>query len=128
MNIIMKRLIIGIVAVLTTATYLSAQEMPKGYEKKTKALAENFVECSREGNYNKVYHSLRKIQKYQLSLQKEQLVVFHEDLHTQVQSECDRLGLSQDIKDNFREVIESMFSMKLREDLEAASSNKASEQ
>lgn len=124
----MKQLINIFVAVLVTATCLSAQEMPKGYEKKTKALAENFVECSREGNYNKVYHSLRKIQKYQMTLQKEQLVIFHEDLHKEVQAECDRLELSQDIKDNFRDVIESMFSMKLREDLEAASSDKASEQ
>lgn len=123
-----RRIILTIVTVLLAVTYSSAVEMPKGHEKKTKALAENFIKCSKQGNYNKIYSSLRDIQKYQWKLEKEQVIQFHEDLNKAVQAECDRLGLGQDVKDSFKEVIESMFSMKLREDLEAASSNEASKE
>ena len=106
----------------------SAVEMPKGHELKTQKLAENFINCSKEGNYNKVYKSLRKIQKYQWQLEKEQIVQFYNDIHAAVQNECDRLGLNQEIKDNFRDVIDSMFSIKMREDLQAASSNEGSQE
>ena len=65
---------------------------PEGYEDKTAKLADNFVKCSKEGNYNKTYKALRKIQKYEFRLDKDQLVTFYSDLHEAVCDACDRYG------------------------------------
>ena len=122
-----RKIALAIITIFLAISSASAVEMPDGHAKKTKALAENFIKHSRQGDYNKIYTSLRKIQKYQWKLEKEQIVQFYKDLHAAVQVECDRQGLSQDIKDSFKEVIDSMFSMKLREDLQTAASDETSQ-
>ena len=105
-----------ILAVIMFAMFCLGAEaqMPKGYEKKTQALAENFVKCSKEGDYNKTYKALRDIQKYEFRLQKEELVTFYSDIHKAVSESCDRYGIGEEGKDQMWNIIDALFSDELK--------------
>lgn len=89
-------------------------QMPKGYEKKTAALAENLVKCSKGGDYNKTYKALRDIQKYEFRLQKEELVTFYSDIHKAVSESCDRHGIGEEGKGQMWTIIDALFSDELK--------------
>lgn len=90
-------------------------QYPKGYEEQTVKLAENLVKCSKEGNYNKTYHALRKIQKYEFRLQKDQLVTFYSDIHEAVAEACEKYGIDENGKVYMKEIIDALFSDELKE-------------
>ena len=90
---------------------------PEGYEDKTAKLADNFVKCSKEGNYNKTYKALRKIQKYEFRLDKDQLVTFYSDLHEAVCDACDRYRIDDDGKNEMKIIIDALFSDNLKESI-----------
>ena len=83
---------------------------PEGYD-------DNFVKCSKEGNYNKTYKALRKIQKYEFRLDKDQLVTFYSDLHEAVCDACDRYGINDDGKNEMKIIIDALFSDNLKESI-----------
>lgn len=109
----MKKILIGAIIFFCCASAMNAQQ--KSYDSKTKALAGHFVECSRSGNYNKTYLALRKIQKYQWKLEKEDLKEFYFGIHQAVADACDEQGISGDGKEEMRIVIDAMFSDELKE-------------
>ncbi len=106
--------ILAIIVFTLFCTCASAQ-FPKGYEEKTAKLAENLVKCSKEGSYNKTYHALRKIQKYEFRLQKDQLVTFYTDIHEAVSDACDRHGIDEKGKGEMKVIIDALFSDNLKE-------------
>lgn len=109
----MKKILIGTMIFFCCAILCDAQQ--KSYDSKTKDLAGHFVECSRSGNYNKTYLALRKIQKYQWKLEKEDLKEFYFGIHQAVADACDEQGISGEGKEEMRIVIDAMFSDELKE-------------
>ena len=109
---IMKKILVIIVFALTCS--IAHAEFPKGYKEKTAKLAENLVKCSKEGNYNKTYNALRKIQKYEYRLQKDELIVFYSDIHEVVAAACDRQGIDEKGKNEMKVIIDALFSDELK--------------
>ena len=102
--------------IVFTMFCMSAEaQLPKGYEEKTVKLAENLVKCSKEGNYNKTYHALRKIQKYEFRLQKDQLVTFYADIHEAVAEACEKYGIDEKGRNEMKVIIDALFSDELKE-------------
>ena len=102
--------------IIFTLVCISANaQLPKGYEAKTAKLAENLVKSSKEGNYSRTYHALRKIQKYEFRLQKDQLVTFYSDIHSAVSQACDRYGIDEKGKNEMKVIIDALFSDNLKE-------------
>lgn len=93
----------------------SQEDLPRGYETKTERLAENLVRCSKDGSYNRTYKALRKIQKYEFRLDKEELVRFYSDIHESVKKECIRQGLDEDAQEQMRIIIDALFSDELKQ-------------
>lgn len=113
----MKRLLLTIIVAVSCLN--AAAQLPKGYESKTARLAENLVNCSRKGNYNKTYHALRKIQKYEYRLDKDQLISFYSDIHDAVLRECIRQGLDENAQAEMKIIIDALFSDGLKEAVKA---------
>ena len=111
----MKRIILLIIS-LSMALSAAAQ-LPKGYENKTEKRAENLVKASKEGNYNKTYNALRKIQRYEYRLDKEQLVKFYTDLHMAVDKACETHGIETEGKEEMRIIIDALFSDDLKSEI-----------
>lgn len=109
----MKRLLLTLI--IAASCFNAAAQLPKGYESKTARLAENLVTCSRKGNYNRTYHALRKIQKYEYRLNKDQLMIFYSDIHEAVLNECVRQGLDADSQAEMKMIIDALFSDGLKE-------------
>ena len=103
------------IIVFTTFCMCAWGQTPKGYDSKTEKLAENLVKSSKEGNYNKTYQALRKIQKYEFRLQKDQLVTFYSDIHHAVSQACDRHGIDEKGKQEMKMIIDALFSDNLKE-------------
>lgn len=103
------------IIVFTMFCISASAQMPRGYEGKTERLAENLVKSSRSGSYNKTYHALRKIQKYEFRLQKDQLVTFYADLHAAVAEACDRYEIDEKGKNEMKVIIDALFSDNLKE-------------
>ena len=57
---------------------------------------------------------MRKIQKYEYRLQKDELVVFYSDIHEAVADACDRQGIDQKGKNEMRVIIDALFSDELK--------------
>lgn len=108
----MKKILIAAMIFFCCAFVSDAQQ--KSYSSKTKALAEHFVECSRSGNYNKTYLALRKIQKHQWKLDKEDLMEFYGDIHAAVADACDAQGIDKTGKEEMWIIIDAMFSDELK--------------
>ncbi len=103
------------IIIFTMFCISAGAQLPKGYEEKTVKLAENLVKCSKGGNYNKTYHALRKIQKYEFRLQKDQLVTFYADIHEAVAEACEKYGIDENGKNEMKVIIDALFSDKLKE-------------
>ena len=103
------------IIVCTMFCICSWGQAPKGYESKTAKLAENLVKSSKEGSYNKTYQALRKIQKYEFRLQKDQLVAFYSDIHEAVAEACDRHGIDEKGKNEMKVIVDALFSDNLKE-------------
>ena len=113
----MKRIIITLLAILLSASFdASAQQpLPRGYEEKTVKLAENLVRHSKSGNYNKTYHALRQIQRYEWRLDKEQLMNFYSDIQQAVADACVRFDIDDKGKQEMKVIINALFSDELKE-------------
>lgn len=113
----MKRIIITLFVILlfTSIDANAQQPLPKGYEEKTLKLAENLVKSSKSGNYNKTYHALRQIQKYEWRLDKEQLINFYSDIHQAVADACVKFDIDAEGKQEMKVIIDALFSDELKE-------------
>lgn len=109
----MKRILA--IIVFTMLCINAGAQLPKGYEEKTVKLAENLVKSSKEGSYSKTYNALRKIQKYEFRLQKDQLVTFYSDIHSAVSQACDRYEIDEKGKNEMKVIIDALFSDNLKE-------------
>ena len=103
------------IIIFTMFCMSAGAQLPKGYEAKTVKLAENLVKSSKEGSYIKTYSALRKIQKYEFRLQKNQLVTFYSDIHHAVSQACDRHGIDEKGKQEMKMIIDALFSDNLKE-------------
>ncbi len=103
------------IIVCTMFCICSWGQTPKGYDTKTEKLATDLVKSSKEGSYNKTYQALRKIQKYEFRLQKDQLVAFYSDIHEAVADACDRYGIDEKGKNEMKTIIDALFSDNLKE-------------
>lgn len=108
----MKKILVIIVFAFVCSTVQA--QFPKDYNEKTARLAENFVKCSKEGNYNKTYKALRNIQKYEFRLQKDELVTFYTDIHEAVAAACDKEGIDENGKREMKVIIDALFSDELK--------------
>lgn len=108
----MRRFISIIVASLSVLS--ATAQIPAGYETKIVRLAEELVKCSKEGNYNRTYKSLRNIQKYEYRLEKNQLVRFYSDIHDSVERACDKYGIDSTGKHEMKIIVDALFSDELK--------------
>lgn len=91
-----------------------SSQFPEGYENKTARLAEELVSCSIEGDYAKTYNAMRRIQKYEYRLDKDQLVTFYSDLHKAVEKSCDKHGIDENGKKEMKVIVDALFSDDLK--------------
>lgn len=109
----MKR--IFTILILGLLCFCAEAQQPKGYEEKTVKLAEALVKSSKEGNFDKTYKAIRKIQKYEFRLQKDQLVTFYSDIHEAVSEACEKYGIDENGKKEMWTIVDALFSDKLKE-------------